>query len=80
MNKDIQMNNFLILIDKLVLSNHEILDVIKRSLEAGEIVGFSKQKAENIKQAVLNIQELTRLAQELQGHVEEVHYLEENLN
>lgn len=70
MGHETQMTNFLMLIEKLVSSNQEILGEVRKGLAAGEVTGFSEQKAENIQRVVADIKELTRLAQELHGHVE----------
>jgi hypothetical protein len=70
MEEKVKMTNFLMLIQKLVSSNSEILNVVNLSVTNGEVIGISPEKAENVKRVVRDIKELTRLAKELEGHVE----------
>lgn len=70
MEKEVQMENFLFLIDKLVASNEEIMKTIDCKIAVSQGDEIATRKAESLRQAIMDIHLLTRLAQELQGHVE----------
>ncbi|WP_374074385.1 hypothetical protein [Bdellovibrio bacteriovorus] len=69
--KKTDLNDFLNLLNELVVSNKEIMSELDRSLMAVQVIGVTPAQMARVRKPIVDLKELTRVAEEMKVKIKQ---------